>query len=110
MKLNMFDKFTKYENLTWQQVEIVLAVSRAIQGEDKKKISVKSGHGIGKSSIISIIIIWFLFCYYHAVIGCTAPTQIQMQDVLRKELALWKDRLPDGIKDLFEHTQNYLRV
>jgi len=106
----MFQPFTKYENLTWQQVEIVLAVARAIRWEDKKKISVKSGHGIGKSSIISIIIIRFLFCYYHAVIGCTAPTQIQMQDVLRKELALWKDRLPDWIKDLFEHTQNYLRV
>ena len=50
----MFQPFTKYENLTWQQVEIVLAVARAIRWEDKKKISVKSGHGIGKSSIISI--------------------------------------------------------
>ena len=109
MKLNMFQPFTKYKNLTRQQVEIVLAVSRAIKWESKKKISIKSGHGIGKSSIISIIIIWFLFCYYHAVIGCTAPTQIQMQDVLRKELALRKDRLPDEIKWYFEHTQNYLR-
>lgn len=112
IKNSMFEKFTKYENLTWQQVEIVLAVARWIQSKDKnkKKIAVKSGHGIGKSSIISIIIIRFLFCYYHAVIWCTAPTQIQMQDVLRKELSLWKDRLPEWIKDLFEHTQNYLRV
>lgn len=110
IKSSMFEKFTKYENLTWQQVEIVLAVARAINWEDKRKIVVKSWHWIGKSSIISIIIIRFLFCYYHAVIGCTAPTQIQMQDVLWKELALWKDRLPDWIKELFEHTQNYLRV
>ena len=95
MQTKMFEPFTKYENLTWQQVEIVEAVARAIRGEDKKKISVKSGHGIGKSSIISIIIIRFLFCYYHAVIGCTAPTQIQMQDVLRKELSLRKERLPE---------------
>ena len=110
IKSSMFEKFVKYENLTRQQVEIVLAVSRAINWEDKKKISVKSWHGIGKSSIISIIIIRFLFCYYHSVIGCTAPTQIQMQDVLRKELALWRERLPEWIKRLFEHTQNYLRV
>ena len=27
----MFQPFTKYENLTWQQVEIVLAVARAIK-------------------------------------------------------------------------------
>lgn len=40
----MFKPFTKYENLTWQQVEIVLAVARAIKKEDKKKISIKSGH------------------------------------------------------------------
>jgi hypothetical protein len=93
----MFEKFVKYENLTWQQVEIVLAVDRGIKSNDKnkKKIAVKSGHGIGKSSIISIIIIRFLFCYYHAVIGCTAPTQVQMQDVLWKELSLWKERLPE---------------
>jgi hypothetical protein len=30
IKANMFEPFIKYENLTWQQVEIVLAVSRAI--------------------------------------------------------------------------------
>ena len=40
----MFEKFVKYENLTWQQVEIVLSVARAINGEDKRKIVVKSGH------------------------------------------------------------------
>lgn len=110
IKSSMFNTFIKYENLTRQQVEIVQAVSRAINWNDKRKIVVKSGHWIGKSSIISIIIIRFLFCYYHAVIGCTAPTQIQMQDVLRKELALWRERLPEWIKNLFEHTQNYLRV
>jgi hypothetical protein len=42
MNLKMFKPFTKYENLTWQQVEIVLAVARAIKKEDKKKISIKS--------------------------------------------------------------------
>jgi len=110
IKTGMFEKFVKYEQLTRQQVEIVLAVARAVTGNDKKKIVVKSWHGIGKSSIISIIMIRFLFCYYHAVIGCTAPTQVQMQDVLWKELSLWKDRLPEWIKDYFEHTRDYMRV
>lgn len=110
IKSNMFEKFIKYEQLTRQQVEIVLAVGRAVRWEDKRKIVVKSWHGIGKSSIISIIMIWFLFCYYHAVIGCTAPTQVQMQDVLWKELSLWKDRLPEWIKQYFEHTRDYMRV
>lgn len=110
MKNSMFSEFTKYKNLTWQQVEIVLAVSRAVNNKDKRKIAVRSWHGIWKSSIISIIIIRFLFCFYQSVIGCTAPTQIQMQDVLWKELALWINRLPENIANMFEHTQNYVRV
>lgn len=110
MNLNMFEPFVKYENLSWQQVEIILSVSRAVNWEDKKQIAVRSWHGIGKSSIISMIMIRFLFCYYHSVIGCTAPTQLQMHDVLWKELWLWKDRMPKWVWELFEHTRDYLRV
>ena len=33
-----------------------------------------------------------------------------MQDVLWKELSLWKDRLPEWIKQYFEHTRDYMRV
>ena len=42
MKLSMFEPFVKYEMLSWQQVEIVLAVARAVTGKDKKKIAVRS--------------------------------------------------------------------
>lgn len=110
MKLSMFEPFVKYEMLSWQQVEIVLAVARAVTGTDKKKIAVRSGHWIGKSSIISMIMIWFLFCYMQSIIGCTAPTFLQLHDVLWKELQQWKDRLPEWIKDMFEWSNDYLRV
>lgn len=110
MRLRMFEPFERYKMLSWQQVEIILAVSRAIQGEDKKRIAVRSWHGIGKSSVISMIVIRYLFAFYWSVIGCTAPTATQMRDVLWKELQIWKERLPDGVKDLFERTNDYLRV
>ena len=110
MKLSMFEPFERYKMLSWQQVEIILAVSRAVTGEDKKRIAVRSWHGIGKSSVISMIMIRYLFCFYGSVIWCTAPTAMQMHDVLRKELQIWKDRLPEWIKKSFERTNDYLRV
>lgn len=42
MKLEMFEPFRKMEMLSWQQTEILLAISRAMQGEDKRKIAVRS--------------------------------------------------------------------
>ena len=44
------------------------------------------------------------------MVGCTAPTSSQMNDVLRKELSLWINRLPDGVKKLYERTNEYIRI
>lgn len=110
IKLDMFEPFRKMEMLSWQQTEILLAIARAIQWEDKRKIAVRSWHGIGKSSVISIFQLWFLFCYKHAVIGCTAPGKVQMEDVLWKELSLWITRLPKPIQERYSRSKDYVRV
>lgn len=108
MKLSMFEKWDK-TMLTWQQVEIAHHVRRAING-GKKRISVKSGHGIGKSTILAMLILWFLFCYVDAKVPVTAPTQTQMYDVLWSEIKKWIDRMPPEIKDKYDHTQDYVRI
>lgn len=110
MKLSMFEPFERYKMVSWQQVEIILAVLRAVKGEWCKRIAVRSWHGIGKSSVISMIMIWYLFSFWNSVIGCTAPTALQMHDVLWKELQVWIERLPEGLKNMFEWTQWYLRM
>ena len=97
-----YGDFIKGKNITWQQYHILLAVERAIRGEAPKRISVASGHGIGKSALVSWIIHWFLFTRENAQIGCTAPTSNQIFDVLWKEIAIWHQRLPVGIKEKFE--------
>ncbi len=48
-----------------------------------KKITVKSGHGTGKSMAAAITVFWFLICRDHAQIIITAPSKSQV------ELALW---------------------
>ena len=79
-------KFVKGKNITWQQDDILSAIELAISGKAKKRIAIKSGHGIGKTTTLAWIILWFLFTHLDAQIPCTAPTENQMYDVLWKEL------------------------
>jgi hypothetical protein len=104
------DPFVKGKNITWQQYEILLAVERAIRGEASRRITIESGHGTGKSACLSWIILWFLFCFKDSQVPCTAPTSDQIHDVLWKELALWKDRMPEPIKKLYDWQTGYLRM
>ncbi len=80
--------------ITWQQAEIVYAVERAITGRGKKKISISSGHGIGKSTILAMLLLWFLFAFMDCKVPCTAPTQSQMYDVLWAEIQKWILKMP----------------
>ena len=104
-----FDNFIRGEHITWQQWLILLAVERAM-AYGETKISVVSGHGIGKDACLSWLVIWFLFCYLDAQIGTTAPTSEQMHDILWKELKLWLDRMPKELSNLFEWQTGYLRI
>jgi len=104
------EKFIKGKHFTWQQHEILLAIENAIQGKGKKRISVRSGHGIGKTAVLSWILIWFLFCFKNAQIPATAPTSDQIHDILWKEVKLWLDRMPKEISELYDHTSGYVRI
>lgn len=110
IKSYQFDLFKKGQHISWHQWLILLSVEQAINGLGKNKISIVSGHGTGKSSALSWLIIWYLFCFLDAQVGATAPTSQQMHDVLWKEIALWLGRMPKELKDLFEWSSGYLRV
>lgn len=106
-----FSNFIKGQHISWQQTLILLSIQKAI--EDKRlsrHISVRSGHGIGKSTVTSWIVIWFLYCYFMAQVPVTAPTASQMHDVLWKELAIWIKRMPKEVAEIFEWQNDYIRV
>ena len=81
-----------------------------MNGEASKKISITSGHGIGKSAIMAMLILRFLTCYADSEVPCTAPTQSQMYDVLWKEIAVWMNRMPERMQEKFELSADYLKV
>lgn len=55
----------------------------------RRRVSIRSGHGTGKSTFMAWCVIWFLCCYFPAKVPCTAPTSHQLEDVLWSEIAKW---------------------
>lgn len=98
------------KHITWQQLLILKSIEKAVNNQASKLISVSSGRGLGKSSSLSWLILWFLFTRPDSQIPCTAPTSDQMYDVLWKELATWIFRMPKNIKDKFQWESQHIRV
>lgn len=104
------EKFIKGQHLTVHQQSLLDAVEEALRGDAPPRVSVKSGHGTGKSTTLSWLILWYLFSFYDSQIACTAPTAPQMTDVLWKEVSIWINRMPEQIKKLYEHTNTHVRI
>jgi hypothetical protein len=104
------EKFVKGKNITWQQDDILQAVEDAIGNKKVRRLAIKSGHGIGKTTTLAWLILWFLFTHKDAQIPCTAPTENQMYDVLWKELVKWLKLMPEQIQGLYDWSNTYIRV
>lgn len=51
--------------------------------------TVRSGHGVGKSTVEAWAVIWFMCTRPFPKIPCTAPTQHQLFDILWAEVSKW---------------------
>ena len=111
--------FKKYRGtrFTWQQTIILEAYNRAINTFDKDSfdpikrwITVRSGHGIGKTATMSVISLHFLICFFGAQIGATANSENQLKDIFLKEFYYWKDKLPNAIKENIEQLDDMVRI
>jgi hypothetical protein len=70
---------------TWQQQQILEAIR-----PPGAKVSVRSGHGIGKSASAAWVVSWFVETHDFAKVPCTAPTSHQLRDILWGELSKWR--------------------
>ena len=62
--------------------------------------TVRSGHGVGKSTVEAWVVIWFLLTRPFPKIPCTAPTQHQLFDILWAEISKWIRNNPVLQKEL----------
>ena len=79
---------------TWQ-AEALQALA------DRRRVSIRSGHGVGKSTLDSWAILWFMSTHYPCKVPCSAPTLHQIKDVLWAELGTWWRKMPDGLQNQF---------
>jgi phage terminase large subunit len=68
----------------------------------QRKISIRSGHGVGKTALLAWCIVHHLTCTYPQKTVCTAPTQSQLFDALASETKSWLGKLPPELQALFE--------
>lgn len=61
---------------------------------ENPKVTIKSGQGVGKTSLEAVALLWFLCCYPYPRIVATAPTKQQLHDVLWSEISKWMSRSP----------------
>lgn len=87
----------------WQQEYL-----RALSSEDR--ISIRSGHGVGKSAVLAWTILWYLITHYPCKIACTAPSEHQLADILWAEVNKWKQRLPTPLDTLLEINSDMIYI
>lgn len=71
-------------NPTRQQKQLLQSVA-----DNGSRVSVRAGHGVGKTAATAAAILWHLECFDYCRIPCTAPTASQLFVVLWAELAKW---------------------
>lgn len=81
---------------------------RAIVNEDK--VSIRSGHGVGKSTFLAWLILWFLGTHPNAKVPTTAPTAHQLNDVLWAELGKWHRKMPPALRDSYTFKADRVEV
>jgi phage terminase large subunit len=67
-----------------------------------RRISIRAGHGVGKSTLCSWLLLWHMLTKYPQKSVCTAPTAGQLYDALFSELKSWVNNLPPYLRELVE--------
>lgn len=71
------------------------------------KVAVKSGQGVGKTSVEAVALLWFLTCFPYPRVVATAPTKQQLHDVLWSEISKWQERSP-LLRAILKWTKTYI--
>ena len=77
------------------QAEFLQAIA-----DGERKMSVRSGHGTGKSTSASWAMLWYVLLRFPNKVVVTAPTSGQLFDALFAELKRWINELPPQLKPM----------
>jgi phage terminase large subunit len=86
-----------------------LVVLRAY-GRGERKISIRSCHGVGKTTVLAWLVIIQACTRYPQKAVATAPSKAQLEDALVAEVMTWFAKLPEPVRSLFEDKKNRLEL
>lgn len=73
-------------------------------------VSVRSGHGIGKTATEAWAIWWALVCYFPVKCPCTAPNGNTLYDILWAELTKWHRAMPPWLRSSYGITATHAQL
>lgn len=79
-------------------------------GSRSRRISVRSGHGVGKSTVLAWMMVHHLVCRFPQKTVVTAPTASQLYDALWAEFKSWMGKLPPNLLSLFVLKQDRVEL
>ena len=86
-----------------EQIEMLESVN------NNRMTTVKAGHGVGKTTTLAWVILWFMFTRPYPKIPCTAPTMHQLRDILWAEISKWLNK-SELLKQFFVWTVERLAL
>jgi hypothetical protein len=79
------------------QAKVLDALRRGVT-----RITIRSGNGVGKTSLLAWLAIWFPVTRFPSKCVVTAPSAQQLYDALWTEIRRWLGECPPSISNLFE--------
>ena len=83
------------------QVDVANAVARG-----DRQVSVRSGHGVGKTLLLAVLAPWFVITRYDAKVMITAPTSSQLNDALWPTIKALLAEMPEDLRPLLDVKQD----
>ena len=87
------------------QFTVLMALKRG-----HTRISIRSGHGVGKTALLSWIALWFALTRFPFKVVVTAPSAPQLFDALWSEILSWFHKLPLAWQSLLQATSDRIEL
>ena len=71
-------------------------------GRGERLLSIRSGHGVGKTTVAAWCLIHHMLTRFPQKSVCTAPTSSQLYDALFSEVRAWISNLPPVLRELVD--------
>jgi hypothetical protein len=97
-------RLEKWQRAVLETIGRQLSENQQLDRWKAVQIGVCSGNGVGKTALLSWIILWSLTTFEETLGVVTAGTEPQLRTRLWGELSKWFVRLPDDLRGQFEMT------